>query len=69
MILIWPHAMRIVFCLKNGHLIANGPPAEVLTPELLATVYGIRADIYRDEGGLHILQRGWLDRGCRQTYV
>lgn len=36
--------------IKDGHAIAKGTPAEVLTPELLERVYGISARIINDAG-------------------
>jgi iron complex transport system ATP-binding protein len=29
--------------MKDGSIVASGPPAEVLTPELLADMFGLRA--------------------------
>lgn len=41
--------------LKRGELVANGPPSSVLTPECLATVFGMRARIdRRNDGTLRI---------------
>ncbi|AEI12650.1 putative F420-0 ABC transporter ATP-binding protein [Cellulomonas gilvus] len=34
-----------VLVLSDGRLVAAGPPADVLTPELLARVYGVDADV------------------------
>lgn len=36
--------------LHDGHVVAQGSPADVLTPDLLARVYGIRARVLDDEG-------------------
>ncbi|WP_235734433.1 ABC transporter ATP-binding protein [Nocardioides alcanivorans] len=40
--------------LGHGRVVATGPPAEVLTPELIEEVYGVRARVVRDEDGLHV---------------
>jgi iron complex transport system ATP-binding protein len=37
--------------LDRGRLVADGPPAAVLTPARLAEVYGITAHIARDAAG------------------
>ena len=37
-----------VLVLREGRVVAAGDPAEVLTPELIADVYGVRADVSRD---------------------
>ncbi|MEU1942024.1 ABC transporter ATP-binding protein [Streptomyces sp. NPDC059474] len=34
-----------LYVLHDGELIVSGPPAEVLTPRLLAEVYGVTADV------------------------
>ncbi|MDU4704328.1 MAG: ABC transporter ATP-binding protein, partial [Corynebacterium sp.] len=36
--------------LHDGHVVAQGSPADVLTPDLLARVYGIRARVLNDGG-------------------
>ena len=36
--------------LHDGHVVAQGSPVDVLTPDLLARVYGIRARVLDDEG-------------------
>ncbi|MFW2210540.1 ABC transporter ATP-binding protein [Corynebacterium amycolatum] len=36
--------------LHDGHVVAQGSPADVLTPDLLARVYGIRARVLSDGG-------------------
>ena len=38
----------IVVVLKNGRVIAGGPPAEVLCAELLAEVWGVAARVHHD---------------------
>ncbi len=40
-----------VLMLQNGGLIADGPPEEVITPESLAKVYGVRGRIERCSQG------------------
>ncbi|MCK7678647.1 ABC transporter ATP-binding protein [Corynebacterium meridianum] len=37
--------------MKDGHVVAQGKPRAVLTPELLAAVYGVDAGIL-DHGGV-----------------
>jgi iron complex transport system ATP-binding protein len=41
------YASRMV-ALNNGRIVADGPPAEVLTEQMLAEVFGVRAHIIRD---------------------
>ena len=43
------YADRIIG-LNNGRKIASGSPAEVLTPEILRTMYGIEAQVTKAEG-------------------
>ncbi|OCX61276.1 hypothetical protein BFP70_01475 [Thioclava sp. SK-1] len=43
-----------IIVLSNGQIAADGPPATVLTPALLAQVYGVRARVERDSAG-HLL--------------
>ncbi|MET9951370.1 ABC transporter ATP-binding protein [Streptomyces sp. NPDC006339] len=38
------HCDRL-YVLERGRVVAEGPPAEVLTPTLLATVYGVEAEV------------------------
>jgi iron complex transport system ATP-binding protein len=52
--------------LDRGRLVADGTPAEVLTPERLAEVYGITAYAGRDETGRPVLQPAGLARGALQ---
>jgi iron complex transport system ATP-binding protein len=42
---------RRVLALHNHALAAIGPPAEVLTPELIHTLYGVQVRLRRDEQG------------------
>lgn len=44
--------------LHEGRLVADGAPAEVLTAERLAAVYGIRARIEAEAGGLTVVPTG-----------
>ena len=37
--------------LSDGHLEADGPPAEVLTPDRIATIFGMRARVHRGSNG------------------
>jgi iron complex transport system ATP-binding protein len=48
------HADRLV-ALHKGRIAADGAPADVLTPNLLEAVFGIRAVIEEREGGLLLL--------------
>lgn len=43
-----------VVVLADGHVVAQGTPADVLTPELLARAYGIRARVL-DDGGVPVV--------------
>lgn len=40
--------------LAGGRLVTSGPPAEVLTAEMIASVYGVSAEVSRDERGVHV---------------
>ncbi|MBV9538706.1 MAG: ABC transporter ATP-binding protein [Acidisphaera sp.] len=45
--------LAAMFCdvlaiLRNGRLIAAGPPADVLTPAMMHDVFGVRAEVRRD---------------------
>ena len=46
-------ADRLIW-MRDGHIIATGTPAETLTPNILADVYGVRANITRDEHGFEV---------------
>ena len=41
--------------LAGGALDADAPPADVLTPETLARVFGVRADVRLDPSGRPIV--------------
>ncbi|MEU1810719.1 ABC transporter ATP-binding protein [Micromonospora sp. WMMD1076] len=38
----------VLVAMKDGRIVATGPPAEVLTPDLLAEVFGLRALVVPD---------------------
>jgi iron complex transport system ATP-binding protein len=38
--------LRPLYLLQHGALVAQGTPAEVLTPETIARVYGVRAQVH-----------------------
>lgn len=40
--------------LRSGRVVATGAPAEVLTPELIEEVYGVRARVTHDADGTHV---------------
>ncbi|WP_277212217.1 ABC transporter ATP-binding protein [Isoptericola croceus] len=40
-----------ILVLRGGQVVAAGTPAEVLTPALIADVYGVTADVGRDDSG------------------
>ena len=44
-----------LYAVKEGRVVADGRPEEVLTPELIRAVYEVEAEVLRDrEGGLRI---------------
>lgn len=49
-----------VILIANGSIIAQGAPDAVLTPENLATVYGVRAQISVTEDGLSVVPTGLI---------
>ncbi|WP_329376395.1 ABC transporter ATP-binding protein [Streptomyces sp. NBC_01351] len=52
-----------LYVLSGGRVAASGPPAEVLTEELLAEVYGVRArvEVHPDTGAPHIVYLPFAD--------
>ena len=40
--------------LAGGRMVTSGPPREVLTAELIADVYGVRAEVIHDDRGIHV---------------
>jgi CheY-like chemotaxis protein len=55
------HCDRLLL-IDGGELVADGPPADVLTPERLAAVYGVRALV-----GQHLGGRWWCRWSARET--
>lgn len=45
-----------LFVMEKGRLVASGTPEEVLTPELIRQVYGVKAKVFRDEAGILRIQ-------------
>ena len=45
-----------LFVMEKGQLVASGTPEEVLTPELIRPVYGVKAKGVRDEAGVLRIQ-------------
>jgi iron complex transport system ATP-binding protein len=53
-----------VLVLRQGRAVAEGAPPQVLTAELIAEVYGVRAAVARTEsGGLAILPESAIEAG------
>lgn len=50
-----------VLLLRDGLLVADGPPGEVLTPALIAEGFGVRADVGARSGGTWTLSFAPLD--------
>ncbi len=48
------HAKHVI-ALQEGTVYARGPPAEVLTEELLADVFGVEATVETVDGQLRVL--------------
>ena len=40
-----------ILVLKDGQVYADGPPADVVTPEMIRDVYGVEAEVDRDRRG------------------
>lgn len=43
--------------LKDGRLIAHGPPRDVLTPETIGTVFGVDATVHHEDGSTRFVLR------------
>ena len=50
------HADRIV-AMKGGRIVADGAPTEILTPEMLETVFGFRMRVETIEGKPFVLHQ------------
>ena len=50
----------VILAMRDGRIVAEGPPSEVVTPELLWDVFGLRADVIREpsEGRPHVVPLG-----------
>jgi len=46
-----------IVLLRSGRVIASGTPAEVITEDLLGTVYGVEIDVRMIDGRPHVLAR------------
>jgi iron complex transport system ATP-binding protein len=44
-----------VIVLKEGNVFAEGTPADVLTPETLAEVFGVRARVMNGPDGIELV--------------
>ena len=44
-----------LYAIKNGHLFGSGAPAELLTPEFIAELYEVQAEILQDSGGHRVI--------------
>ena len=40
-----------IFLMKDGRVLASGPPEEVLTPEWIEEAYGVKAAVFRNPAG------------------
>ena len=52
-----------VFLMQSGRFVAEGPPAEIITPESLSGVFGCKVYVRRLHGRfwLEVLPEAWLD--------
>ena len=50
----------VIIAMRDGQIVAQGPPQDVVTPELLWDVFGLRADVIREptEGRPHVVPLG-----------
>lgn len=49
-----------VVVMSEGRSVASGPPAEVLTEEILHEVWKVKAELHADDGGSTALRVSWL---------
>jgi iron complex transport system ATP-binding protein len=58
-----PPSTQRVFLMNRGRILAEGPPADVMTPELLTRTFGCRVYVRRASGRylLEVLPEAWLD--------
>ncbi|MCC6680304.1 MAG: ATP-binding cassette domain-containing protein [Phycisphaeraceae bacterium] len=54
---------QTVYLMKRGRFIAQGPPKEIITPELLTQTFGCKVFVRRVHGRwwLEVLPEAWLD--------
>ncbi len=54
--------------LRDGRAVAEGTPAEVLTPALIEQVYGVRAEVTHDHGHpvIRFLRPTTLNRSAQE---
>lgn len=50
----------VILAMRDGRIVADGPPSDVVTPEMLRDVFGLRADVIREpsEGRPHVVPLG-----------
>lgn len=50
----------VIIAMRDGKIVAEGPPSDVVTPELLWDVFGLRAEVIREpvEGRPHVVPLG-----------
>ena len=54
-----PHLTTLFYVLDEGRIVADGPPGEVLTPDLVRRVFGVAVDEARTpDGRRHLALRG-----------
>ena len=48
-----------IIAMKDGHIIAKGPTKTILTPQLIETLYGVKASVVDHNGrSIIIYERG-----------
>lgn len=50
------HYSDEILGLKNGHIVAKGAPEEIVTPERIEEIYGIRLEVMQDRDRRFVLQ-------------